>query len=95
MVAAPVEIDIATAGSLRDEILATDPDCTIVIDLTAVRFCDSTGLAALLAAREHARGGAGRLLLRNPPAAVGRLLVITHLEDAFEIEGCVGPADGS
>ncbi len=90
VIQSPTEIDMATAGPLREQVLAADADQTIVIDLTEVTFCDSTGLAALLAARDHVAAGAGRLVLRNPPAVVRRLFVITGLEDVFEIEGPQG-----
>jgi anti-anti-sigma factor len=86
VIAPPAEIDMASAGPLREQVLATDADQTIVIDMAEVTFCDSTGLAVLIAAREHVARGAGRLVLRDPGPAVRRLLVITQLEGVFEIE---------
>lgn len=86
VVEAPIEIDMATAGGLRERLLAADPDHTVVVDLTPVTFCDSSGLAVLIAAREHVGSGSGRLVLRNPPPSVRRLLVVTQLEHAFEVE---------
>ncbi len=90
VIESPVEIDMATADKLRAQILANDPTHTIVVDMTRVTFCDSTGLAVLIAGREHTESGSGRLILRNPPEAMRRLLAITRLEHVFEIEG---PAD--
>jgi len=86
VIEAPVEIDVATAPSFRAQVLEVAADRTVVVDLTAVRFCDSSGLAALIVAREHLGTGGGRLVLRNPTPPVCRLLEIIHLEGVFDIE---------
>jgi stage II sporulation protein AA (anti-sigma F factor antagonist) len=56
------EVDVSTAGLLRratHEAIERVPR-TVVVDLSGLTFCGSTGLVALLAAREHAdRRGVG------------------------------------
>ncbi|GAA1258385.1 hypothetical protein GCM10009609_21760 [Pseudonocardia aurantiaca] len=63
LVVAPVgEVDVSTAGLLRcvtHEAVESGPR-SVVVDLSGLTFCGSTGLVALLAAREHAdRRGVG------------------------------------
>src|SRR5262245_12296366 len=51
VVAAPEEIDITNAEALRSALLkeASNGHGTLVVDMTRTRFCDSSGLHALLA----------------------------------------------
>ena len=57
VVAAPEEIDITNAGALRSALLqgAAHGHGTFVLDMTRTRFCDSSGLHALVAAHKRAR----------------------------------------
>jgi anti-sigma B factor antagonist len=62
---------------------------SLVLDLEALRFIDSTGLRGLLSFHEAA---AGRLVLRAPGTAVLRVLELTGLDQVLTIEAT--PADG-
>jgi anti-sigma B factor antagonist len=56
-VAASGDIDLATAPVLSDAIgraLATDGAATVRVDLSGIRFLDSSGIALLLKARRDA-----------------------------------------
>ena len=55
-----------------------------MLDLRSVRFCDSSGLASLLAARRRAKRAGHRLVLVRGSSAIERLLAVTALEDYFE-----------
>ncbi|MFE2324357.1 STAS domain-containing protein [Streptomyces sp. NPDC059385] len=57
----------------------------IVVDLQNSSFCDSTGLNALLAAREQARSLGHRLLLATPSHQMIRLLQLTGSADLFPL----------
>lgn len=77
------ELDLANAGALEevfDEALATDAN-RIVVDLGALTFIDSTGIA-LLVTTLALDGDAGRLrfLLSEAPA-VARVLKLTGVEE--------------
>jgi anti-sigma B factor antagonist len=82
VVAAPEEIDITNAPDLRSALLAAAADRpgTIVADLTRTRFCDSSGLHALLAAHKRAQADGGELLLVIPDAAVLRIFALTCID---------------
>ena len=87
VLAPPGEIDLATQGYL-DLLVDTEwsPDSHLVIDLTGVRFIDSTGLHWLFSAREKAvrADREMRLIVRegSPP---DRLLTIAGVREVFPI----------
>jgi anti-anti-sigma factor len=76
------EVDMATAGQLLGA-LAPDSGRPFVIDLTDTTFMDSSGLAALAIA--HKRGDP--IVLRNPSATVRKILTISGLDQALDLEG--------
>ncbi len=82
VVAAPEEIDITTAGALRAALLeaAARGHGTFVVDMSLTRFCDSSGLQALVAAHRRARAEDGEVLLVIPDAAVLRVFAITSMD---------------
>jgi anti-sigma B factor antagonist len=82
VVKAPEEIDITNAADLRSALLAAAADGpgTLVADMTRTRFCDSSGLHALLAAHKRAQAEGGELLLVIPSAAVLRIFAITGID---------------
>ena len=82
VVAAPEEIDITNAPDLRSALLqaAADGPGTLVADMTRTRFCDSSGLHALLAAHKRAQAEGGELRLVIPDAAVLRVFAITGID---------------
>jgi anti-sigma B factor antagonist len=79
VLAAPEEIDITNAPDLRSALLeaAADGPGTVVADMTRTRFCDSSGLHALLAAHKRAQAEGGELLLVIPSTGVLRVFAIT------------------
>jgi anti-sigma B factor antagonist len=82
VVAAPEEIDITNAGSLRTALLeaAARGHGTFVVDMSMTRFCDSSGLQALVAAHRRARAEDGEVLLVIPDTAVLRVFAITGMD---------------
>jgi len=81
-----------TSAELKARIYANDPSHTIVVDMRSVTFCDSSGLAALLAGLEYTATARGALVLRQPSPPVMRLLRLTGTTNAFTIEPAPGPA---
>jgi anti-sigma B factor antagonist len=81
------EIHLTTAPRFRDRLeqIIASGDGTLVLDLTAVEFIDSTGLSVLLSGLRllSQRNGRMALVLRNP--TVLRLFQITSLDTTFEI----------
>lgn len=62
------------------------PGATVVVDLSAVEFIDSTGLATLVQALKLQQASKGDLILRSPTDAVRVILELTRLDRAFAIE---------
>jgi len=79
VIAVAGELDIATAPQLcaRLDATRTGRRPRLLVDLTAVDFCDSTGLRALLGAASEVRAHGGRFAIVCPPRGdVARLLEI-------------------
>ena len=75
------EIDIATAGRLRDAIEPhMGPRQIITLDLSGVEFMDSSCLTVLVHARGTLTADGGSLILRNPSTIAHRLLTLTGIE---------------
>lgn len=82
IVALPGEIDVTNAADAEAQITgALTPGVTVIIaDLTATRFCDSTGLQHLLRAGEKAAGSGTQLRLAvAPDGTVARVMQITGI----------------
>lgn len=83
------ELDIGTAPALRDALLGlldTEDPPNIVLDASGVTFVDSSGLAVLLMGARRWASHDRRLLLRAPSATLLRIVDLTGVRRAFEIE---------
>ncbi len=82
------ELDPHTAPVLRDRIDQTlTPDtATLVLEVSGLRFIDSSGLRVIIGAHKEMAGRGGRLILRSPTDTTRRLLEITGLDDHIEID---------
>jgi anti-sigma B factor antagonist len=82
------EIDLYTAPRLHGELvtaLAGDQPVRLVIDMSGVEFCDSTGMNVLLAAHRRAHEQGGDLELAAPRPGVRKILQVTGLESVFTV----------
>jgi anti-sigma B factor antagonist len=80
------EIDTYTVHEFHETVTrASSLASRVVLDLAGVTFVDSSGLGALIVARNSARKGGGSLSLVSPPPVVRRLLGSTRLHDVFDI----------
>jgi anti-anti-sigma factor len=79
-------IDMARAHGLR----------RILVDLTALEFCDSTGLRALIGAAQELRIARGRLTVVCPgEGPVSRLLELTGMRETLDVYRDVAVAAAS
>jgi anti-anti-sigma factor len=79
------EIDLETCGRLRDAIEPhMGPEETIILDLSGVRFMDSSCLNVLVQARGRLTADGGSLLLRNPSDVAHRILSAARLDELLE-----------
>jgi anti-sigma B factor antagonist len=58
----------------------------VLVDLTALDFCDSTGLRALIGAATELRAAGGRLSISVGEGPVTRLLVVTGASEWLDIQ---------
>ncbi len=81
------EVDVHSAAHLRDRLTATvDAGArSVIVDLTGLGFIDSTGLGALVAARNHAVEQGASLRLVCPSERLLKLFRITGLTEVFQI----------
>lgn len=93
VLAAGGELDLYTAPSLRDELLATVDGGVdrIAIDLNGVGFIDSTGLGILVACLKRVRERDGQMVLIAPESSpLRRLLSLTGLEQVLPTYTALG-----
>lgn len=81
------DLDHETAPELRKTIdnLTLTSGQLLVLDLAALKFCDSSGITALLAARNLATEQGGGIALAAVPANTARILRIVGLDRVFNI----------
>ncbi|MEU7484258.1 STAS domain-containing protein [Streptomyces sp. NPDC042319] len=82
------ELDHVTSDELRTRVsgLALKPAGRLTIHLAGMEFCDSSGITALLAARNHAIAAGADIVLAAVPANTMRILRIAGLDQVFRIE---------
>ncbi len=87
MVTVSGEVDLYTAPQLRNELVDALEDGArrLVIDMSRVEFCDSTGISVLLSAMKRSRDKSGDLELVAPKPAVMKVLEVTGLDEVFVI----------
>jgi anti-sigma B factor antagonist len=82
------EIDLGSSPTLRktlmDELQTTE---LLAINLSAVRYIDSSGIASLVEVLQGARKASKRLMLYGLTPAVMQVLQLTRLTGIFEIFG--------
>jgi anti-sigma B factor antagonist len=81
------EVDVTTTPRVRAQLIAllSDGRPNLVVDLEGVRFMDSSGLGALVAALKLARSRSGELRLAcEKPRSVRKVLEVTGLERVLD-----------
>ncbi|NJQ00494.1 STAS domain-containing protein [Streptomyces zingiberis] len=91
------ELDYDQAAALREETerLPLRPGQCLVIDLAGLEFCDSTGITALLAARQHAQAAGAEVALAAVPANTLRILTLVGLHQVFTLLPDAGADTGA
>lgn len=85
VVAVEGELDVATAPRLRAGVAAVtlERGQLLVVDLAGVTFCDSSGISALIAARNVAEAAGAGVALVAVPARLSRTFALIGLADFF------------
>lgn len=79
------ELDSSTAPAAHDAIrqLTLGTGDQLVVDLAGLTFCDSSGIAALIAARDFAHRAGAEIALAAVPRHLGKVLALLGLADLF------------
>ncbi|MFC5826086.1 STAS domain-containing protein [Nonomuraea insulae] len=89
------ELDYQTSELLHRQVKdaweATHP-LGLVMDLSGVTFCDSMGIGVLVLLLKQSREQHSNLALSNIPPLLERILTITGLRTAFQVEASVEEA---
>lgn len=80
------DLEMTTAADMYVQAtgaLAGHPD--LIVDLSGVEFCDSSGFNALLRLRRRVEEDRGWLALAAVPAQIARLLALTGVDGVFAV----------
>lgn len=82
------EVDMATAPILRSNLdkAVSESAPSVVVDLAEVTFLDSVGLGVLATAHETLREAGRQLILRGAQGTVRRVLGVSGLDQAIDLE---------
>lgn len=81
------ELDLSTVAKVQEELRRVEESApaTVVLDLSKLRFLDSTGLRCIVTADERAREAGRRMVIVRGPDPVQRVFSITRLEERLEM----------
>lgn len=85
------KLDTHIAPSLKSELvlIAGNGEKNIVLDLSNCRYCDSSGLSAILVANRLCKNANGTFVLSGMQTAVERLITISQLDTVLNITSTV------
>ena len=97
IVTASGELDLYTAPRLQTALasLLRESVDRVVVDLSGIEFCDSTGMNVLLSAMKRLKEQGGTLELAAPRPAVRRILQVTGLDTVFSVHEAVPALDAT
>jgi anti-sigma B factor antagonist len=80
-------VDLASAGQLRDGLVAAeaDADTSMVIDLRGVGFIDSTGIGELVGCHRRCRDSNTSLAFVVPDGSIRKILHVTGMDSVFDM----------
>jgi anti-anti-sigma factor len=81
------DLDYDRAPELRGRLdqLSLAPGQCLVLDLSGLEFCDSSGITTLLAARQRALAAGADVVLAAVPANLLRVLTLVGLDQVFTL----------
>ena len=80
------ELDAASRTSIEPEVMAaTMSASSVIMDLDAMTFCDSSGIAMFIAAQTNATARSTALAIRNLRPPVRRVFEIAGIDSLIEL----------
>ena len=92
------ELDVASAPAVEEQLLELESGelpPRVILDLTALRFIDSTGLSLLINADRRARRAGWRVTIVSGSGPPRRILDTTGLRSRLEIVEQASDIDGT
>jgi anti-sigma B factor antagonist len=88
------KLDTHIAPTLKSELvlISGNGEKNIVLDLSKCRYCDSSGLSAILVANRLCKNANGTFVLTGLNDAVERLITISQLDTVLNISGSINDA---
>jgi anti-sigma B factor antagonist len=85
------KLDTHIAPNLKSELVLVsgNGEKNIILDLSNVRYCDSSGLSAILVANRLCKNANGTFVLTGLNEAVERLITISQLDTVLNITSTV------
>jgi anti-anti-sigma factor len=85
------DLDIASVAdfSAKLEAMTTESPVHVVLELSQLRFIDSSGLNALVVSTREIESKGGSLVVAAPSTYVGRVFDLVRLDESVEIAGSV------
>jgi len=82
------KLDTNIAPALKSELvlIAGNGEKNMIIDLSEARYCDSSGLSAILVANRLCKNSKGTFVLTGLQTAVERLITISQLDTVLNIK---------
>ena len=81
------KLDAANASSLKAELVVLNKNGvnTVVLDFSATKYCDSSGLSAILTANRLCKESSGQFILCGLNSTVRKLIEIAQLDKVLSI----------
>ncbi len=88
------KLDTHIAPTLKSELVLVsgNGEKNIILDLSNCRYCDSSGLSAILVANRLCKNSNGTFVLTGLNDAVERLITISQLDTVLNITGTIDEA---
>ena len=88
------KLDTNISPSLKSELvlISGNGENNIILDLSKCRYCDSSGLSAILVANRLCKNAGGKFILTGLNDAVERLIIISQLDTVLNITESVNEA---
>ncbi|MFP5470340.1 MAG: STAS domain-containing protein [Bacteroidia bacterium] len=89
------KLDSQHAPELKSHILMANKsgETKLIIDLAPTKYCDSSGLSALLVANRLCRDGGGMLVISGLQEPVMKLVTISQLHNVLNISPSISEAE--
>ena len=88
------KLDASNASELKSELILLNKNGVnnVIMDLSATKYCDSSGLSAILSANRLCKDSNGRFILCGLQSNVFKLIQISQLDQVLAITASKGEA---